>query len=386
MYDNIGDPYFSTNVDAAGKAVAAGALDRDEKVVVYHRMSSGNAIYELVKDASAQKGFSKEELKKYAYGENAQLSKETMAAVVGDIRALYPDASEWGLAFGSHGRGWIPKSSTVSVARKATPQAETASQHPYSFLWEYIENPLTRFFESNRREKLDVSEFIDALDGKQGDRWEWDFIILDDCFMASVEALYDMRSLARYLIASPTEIMMEGFPYDRVVESVFGDWSETGFMDVGEGYVDYYRGKSDDYPCATVAVVKTSEMDALAESVKRLNLMNGESDPYEYGIQYLERFYTPGHLFYDLGHYLETIRKNSVPTEYNAFRVQLDRAVVYAGHTERFFSAFGGDGGGYVTVNPDHFSGLAVFIPWSRTASLWEDYRQTAWYGYVYGD
>ncbi len=69
-----------------------------------------------------------------------------------------------------------------------------------------------------------------------------------------------------------------------------------------------------------------------------------------------------------------------MPTEYNAFQTQLGRTVVYAGHTGKIYSAFGG--GGYVSIN--HFSGLAVFIPWSRTASMFDMYSGTEWYRTVY--
>ncbi len=109
MYDNIGD-WFEYDVREAGKAVAAGALAPDERVVVSHRnyaSSSGgkstSTIYELVKDSKASEGYTRNDLKKYADGENESLSKETIAGVVGDVRDLFPEAEGWGLAFGSHG-------------------------------------------------------------------------------------------------------------------------------------------------------------------------------------------------------------------------------------------------------------------------------------------
>jgi hypothetical protein len=376
MYDNINDDGqrpFSGNVNAAGKAVAAGALDPDERVIVYERMSTGNVVYELVKDSSADRGFSRKERKKYAPGENSKLDAQTIAGVVGDIRTLFPEGPDWGFAFGSHGLGWIPKSNTVTISRKSG-ALPAVTEHPFAELWAERENSPTRYFRGYGQ-NLDVSEFVDALDG-----WEWDFILLDDCFMASVEALYDMRSLADYIIASPTEIWVEGFPYDRVVQSVFGDWTETGFIEVAGQFVDYYERQRPDYACATVAVVKTAEMDALAETVRRLNLGFGELNPETQNIQSFERISTPSHVFYDLDHYLSTIRGGTMPAEYNAFRAQLDRTVVYCNSTKRFFSIF--DHGGYVDVK--HFSGLAVFIPWSGTNPLMDMYRQTAWYEYVY--
>jgi hypothetical protein len=372
MYDNIGS-WFDDDVDEAGEAVAAGALDNDERVIVYERMSSGNVVYELVRDDKVSMGFNKKELKKYAQGENSSLDRETIARVVGDIRTAIP-ADHYGLAFGSHGMGWVPASSTVQISRRGG-SSTTASEHPFAELWAERENPLTRYFASDTRQRLDVAEFADALD-----EWEWDFILLDDCFMASVEALYEMRTLADYIIASPTEIMSNGFPYDRVVNTIFDDWSETGFKEVGREFVEAYRsGEMGATRSATVAVVKMTVFDALAESVRRLNLNLNELTSVD-GIQYYEGMIRPGHVFFDLDDYLGTIRKNIVPTEYNAFKAQLERTVIFADHTDRFYSDFGLNQSHPVT----HYSGLNVFIPWSQTASLIPYYQQTEWHKAVY--
>ena len=388
MYDNIDNDYrkpFTTNVDAAGRAVASGALGADERVVVFHRgvqiegyTGARSVIYELVKDASQGAGFRREMLRVYGQNENADLSPGVIAAVVGDIRGAVP-ASHYGLAFGSHGKGWIPKSSTVTVSRAGKVSA-VGPERPFAELWAESENDLTRFF-AGYGDELDVSEFIDGLD-----EWSWDFILLDDCFMASVETLYEMRTLADYFIASPTEIMMAGFPYDEVVSILFADWErdlESSLADVADAFVEAYWSEDMEpgYPYATVAVVKAAEMDALAESVRRLNLTHNEVTSTN-GIQYYERYTDPGHVFYDLDDYIGHIRATATPTDYNDFKARLDRAVIFKDHTGYFFSNAQLNAG---TVRVDHFSGLAVFIPWSQTAPLLPEYQQTEWYKYVYG-
>ena len=42
-------------------------------------------------------------------------------------------------------------------------------------------------------------------------------IIFDACFMSSVEALYDLRSVAPYIVAAPAAVMSGGFPYSTMV-------------------------------------------------------------------------------------------------------------------------------------------------------------------------
>ncbi len=380
MYDNInnsGGKPFTGNVNAAGRAIAEGVLDPAERVVVYERMSGGDIIYELYKDPSVANGFSKKIRKQYAEGENAGLDAATMGSIVGDVRALFPADARWGFAFGSHGKGWIPKGMPDDmVLRKGG--SPGASEHPFAELWAEWDSSLTRFFQGYG--KLDVAEFVDALDD-----WEWDFIILDDCFMASVEALYDMRTLAGHIIASPTEIMMEGFPYDLVAKTIFADddWSDADGADVvgvGREFVEYYRSKLDGIRSATVAVVKMDEMEALAEAIRQLELRPDMLASVE-GIQYYEGYMVPGHVFFDLDDYLTQVIKGSDPEGYAAFKEQFDRTVVFADHTDSFYSNLRYFKG-YIDV--DHYSGINVFIPWRGTASLLPYYEQTEWYKAVY--
>ncbi len=131
-------------------------------------------------------------------------------------------------------------------------------------------------------------------------------------------------------------------------------------------------------------MVKTAELDALTESVRRLNLRLNEVTSVA-GIQYYERLTRPGHLFYDLDDYLRRIRATVTLAEYNAFTQQLARTVIYDDHTETFYSEVGNRlDGRFITI--DSFSGLNVFIPWSETVSFIPDYRQTEWYKAVYAE
>jgi hypothetical protein len=386
MYDNIGGAYFTGNVDAAGEAVAKGALDPEERVVVYHRLS--NNIYELVQDDEAPRGFTKKELKKYSGGQAASLSTETISLIVSDVRAFFPEADSWGLAFGSHGKGWVPKVFANTVSRSNGDGQPYESS--YDELWTIPDNPLTRYLLFDDSEMIDNSEFVDALD-----EWSWDFVLFDDCFMASVEAMYEMRHLADYFIASPTEIMINGFPYDGVVSTLFADWNddlERGLVGVADNFVETYRaGKIRPKLSATVAVIRTSELDALALAVKELRAGGFRYDlnPETEQLQCYEAF-RYGSVFYDLNHYMESgVLNRSLLT---AFRNQLDRTVVFADHTETFFSNYPIQGIG-TDIPVTHYSGLSTFIMpnsvWNGSTNvntLTSSYRQTEWYKYVYGE
>ncbi len=371
MYDNIGS-WFRDDVAEAARAVAAGALKKEnQRVIVFERRNSGSVVYELVQDGNS---YREKMVKEYANGVNNTLSVEVMRSVVADIRDYAP-AAHYGFAFGSHGLGWVPKSiwGSVPYGRRAP------ADNPFGEFMEPRENPTTRFFRSQWGENMDVAEFIDALD-----EWDWEFIILDDCFMAGVETLYQMRGLADYIIASPTEIISHGFPYDRVVSRLFADWEndiEVALTAVSQAFVDWYEEQYNDARSATISLVDTSQLDALAAAIGLLNLNVNELTSVE-GLQYYEGLSRPAHLFYDIDDYLSRIRGTTMPTEYNGFVAALDRAVVWAGHTDEFYSGYPAPLGQMIPVN--HFSGVAVFIPWSATAVYVPAYQETEWYRTVY--
>ncbi|MDR2890838.1 MAG: hypothetical protein LBV18_04460 [Alistipes sp.] len=440
MYDNIGSPWFEADVAEAGRAVAEGVLAKGHRVLVFHReyaQTTGydycNVIYELVCAPRENGGYLRRVLKNYGE-EMSSFDVETVAAVVGDMRTLAP-ANHYGLAFGSHGRGWIPKANDTGIGRRApggyhTPEDGSAPEggdamttgseggfDPDMFapLWQIPDSPATRsgsaetsfgnpdtpatrYLSSDKNETMDVAEFADALD-----EWEWDFIIFDDCFMASVEAQYEIRHLADYFIASPTEIMIEGFPYDRVVRNLFkvepGDVEPNVVSGVGWGdlsalvadYVNYYKNHPLN-PYGTLSLVRTDRLESLARSVRAImespewagmtnpaTASTVEGD--DVGVQFYDGLRT--HVFYDLGDF---VRKGGVDTEsalYRDFEAALSDAVVYAGHTEFFYSnMYTNTSGVYIPV--DWFSGLSTFIPWSGTAPLMPFYEETAWYRDAY--
>lgn len=359
MYDNIGSE-FDNDVEEALDAVRAGALDNQERVVVFQRASSGCKIIELTATGRVT-------LKVYPAGVNATLSPAVIANVVSDVRAMYPSATNWGLAFGSHGMGWLSKDGPFPSRRGGTADG-------FEALWgEHGEGDMTRYFQDQSQNRIDVAEFADAMDD-----WKWDFLILDDCFMASVEALYRMRKVAEYIIASPTEIMMTGFPYDRVVKTIFTDW--TDMKGVGEQFIDYYASRTDGYPCGTIAVVRSSMLEPLAKKVKEFGLGERESVDVS-AIQHYEGFASPGHVFHDMKAYLHAIDPIQ---SIDLVKDYIPRAIVYAGHTTTFYSAFEKNNGGFIAIDDAQFSGLSIFIPRTQVSSLEPSYRLTDWYAAVY--
>ena len=128
------------------------------------------------------------------YAKENSASTSVLSRVIARTKALYP-AESYGLVLWSHGLGWAPAG--------VIPKSYSADD-----LWRKDPNaPLTKWFAQDGANYIDISDLAGAL---PRDR-EFDFLLFDACFMGSVEALYELRNAAKYIIASPTEILSSGF-------------------------------------------------------------------------------------------------------------------------------------------------------------------------------
>ena len=294
------------------------------------------------------------------YAKENSASTSVLSRVIARTKALYP-AESYGLVLWSHGLGWAPAG--------VIPKSYSADD-----LWRKDPNaPLTKWFAQDGANYIDISDLAGAL---PRDR-EFDFLLFDACFMGSVEALYELRNAAKYIIASPTEILSSGFSYDAILPELFADTPR--FEEVCRLFVDYYRQSSSTWPYASVGLIKTDELDALAAAAKAFYASASPASADVSQVQYLERMQT--HVFHDLLDYYSKIGGDAAL--YAAFAGQLRKTVVYEDHTEYVFSAYSGPGVGpfNMCVKLNTFCGLSTYVPRDLSALqlLQESYKETPW-------
>jgi hypothetical protein len=385
LYGNIGQQYFKANVEAAGKAIASGTLGEGYRVLVCDEiLGEGNAIsknviYELVADESSKKGFTRDTLIVHQGADVRQtLDPADMRFLLGEMRALTPESVSFGLALGTHGRGWLPKNYDDRTMIKMRSGKSAAG--PFAVLWEHSEEPKTRYLGhtiSGHDYRIDTYDFAAAM----GDL-HWDFILMDVCLMGNIESLYDMREIADYFIVSPAEVLIEGFPYQRIVSTLFADgadWDDPAlFETVAHEYIEYYDESS--LPCATVSVIDASQLEGLAEAVRdvRLGGFNPIDDELLGTIQSFEGMSV--HVFYDFDEYMSLWAQD--PASYDRFKEQLAQTVIYKESTDFFYSDLGSKG----KYPIDHYSGMTAFVDAPDTDYFTYFYKQTAWYKAVWRD
>lgn len=331
-------------------------FNAEDNMMIYIDKRDTTLLYKVV----IENGVGKKEAVK-GYSKRNSLDKKNMAQVMEDVKRVAP-ADHYGIILSSHATGWFPPAANSISSQRAPMQYPEIS-------WEKAEGAeLTRAFGDDAGQYMSIPDLAEGLSPIN-----FDFLMFDACFMASVEALYDLRNSARYIIASPAEIMSDGFPYFKVAPMFF-DRSDASLESVCSTFIDFYntsaRTKS-----AAITLIDCSKIDALAQSVKNLFAAGvNEADVTE--IQGLEGMRV--HAFYDMADYMAAVSKDE--GLHATFVTALKAATIYTGHTDRIYSAYNA---GYFNLNVP-LCGWTCFIPRATLPVNTGYYMQTAWAKYIY--
>ncbi len=161
-----------------------------------------------------------------------------MKRVLSFIKESYK-AEDYNLILWSHGTSWTP-------ARNPSPSIGALS------------------FGEDRGQNIDLLEIKDALP------MQFNYIIFDACAMASIEVLYELRHKAKYIIASPTDVLSEGFPYQNIVE-FFGRATKQNVIQLATKYFEYYDQRSGLLRSAAISVTDLSKLEELSSCLDSIN-------------------------------------------------------------------------------------------------------------------
>ena len=278
------------------------------------------------------------------YDDHNSVDIQTMKTTITEVFDEYP-AEEKGLFLWSHGTAWLPSD---------------------------LDNHL-RSFSQDGTNHMEITELREALpDGI-------DYIIFDVCYMASAEVIYEIKDKAKYIIASSTEIMGDGFPYHLTLPILLEDKNmETRLIDAAESFYNFYNAQSGVSQTGNISVVKTAEFDKLVTSCRRIlshrYTEDQMVDPSKYGldVQALEYLTAPYQysFLYDLADYVSLFDKDNT----------LDTTpVLYKKTTQYSFFA-----NPRTSMPIDTYSGLSIYVPQKKNPKMNEWYKRLAWYKAVY--
>ncbi len=352
--------YYENNIKGIHTAVTEGALGKGRMLVCWQPDDQTSAaVFEIYYDKNKRRSETKT-LKTY---------DDFDAGSAADVQRLFADAAElaparnYGLIIGCHGKAWIPASGGALPRSMLPPDA----------VWTTAPGAKTTRSFGDTGHELDIAELAAALEAQ---RFRFDYLIFDDCFMANIETLYDLRRAVDYIVASPCEVMAAGFPYDRVIPHLFdGSDPYDGLRNASWEFWNFYEKDwnsidgNEQSGCISLAV--TAELDALAVQMRRV----AECGKQPFDIDALQYYKGGTRLFYDLGHYIQLSCGDKGAVE--LFTAQLEKAFPIRYHTQQFYSAYY-DKRYPQGLHPVHdYWGVSVSEPSETYAA---ENRQTAWY------
>src|SRR5690606_25005699 len=87
--------------------------------------------------------------------------------------------------------------------------------------------------------------------------------------MASLEVLYEIKDKAKYVIASPGEVIANGMPYDKTV-NLFFEKGDQAYVNIAQTYFKHYNEMDGLYRSATVSVIDMAGLAELAGKTKAI--------------------------------------------------------------------------------------------------------------------
>lgn len=352
--------YFKTNLEDAAIAIETGILSNNNRVVFFRQESQQNGyIGELYYDFEAQK--CKERHIKDVTLTSTTIQPEKISEIISSMAGIAP-AERYGIIFAGHGHGWILRQLVGSNKDLSAVGVSHNQWIPAA------EAEVTRAFgESNVM--VNIKELAEAIDLSQ---INLDYILFDACFMSNIEAIYDLRNAANYIIASPCEIMGKGFPYHRTLPYLFQEeGTKSDYVGAAESYHTYYRDEySNSARCGSVSVIKCDEIEALAEATREVV----KSAKTEYDISALQTYEGQNpHHFYDFGEWMNVVATDD--TALAMFNEQLKNTIIATYTLDTFYSAYGTYG--TYPINREVYSGVTTSAPSQAYPKGW---RQTKWY------
>ncbi len=310
-------------------AIGNGALNGGRLLIYWNCVQTEGGIPPRIFEATAEGII---ELMRYPDDTSVySVDPERVTQVMTDVKTLAP-ADDYGLIFWSHANGWLGAPATGDPSKY-------------------------RAFGDDRGYHITLPSLARAL---QGERFS--FIYFDCCLMGNVETIYELRHLTPVIAAAPTELGVEGMPYDLTLGYFFLPEPDV----TGAARTTYEHYASTRSHCQ-LAVYSTAHLDRLAAESRAV--VQSAADPFPADINRLQRYVKPVEYNWsvDMRQYYTTLL--GAPASWSD---ALAATVVWAASTPQAIGSF--------YIDPDLYSGLGSFAPRSESDLTYRGYDTLQWY------
>ena len=264
---------------------------------------------------------------------------DRMSEVIADARTLAP-AESYGLILWSHATGWVR---TLESASKLSGQT--------------VVNPAD--FADDNGQQMSITDLAEAIpDGV------FNFIYADACYMGSIEIACQLRDKADYYIASPTETLSLGMPYDENIPCFFEETPDL--VGACQNMYDYYASRAS---YATIALIDCSMLEQVADLCQQIHATTNVESVDTDQLQCYNR--ASRRTYFDFLQYTSLLASEQQATELYQLTSQL---VPYKAATSKFMS---------IDIDPDNYSGLSTYVLGTASIANEQYYTTLDWYNKV---
>lgn len=329
--------------------------DKDKGLFIFYHFIDG--VPKLSRFYKDNDGITVEEvIQTYPTSTNSA-DPATLKMALEDAQKAWP-AGRNSLILWSHGSGFLPEGYYLHPKEMVRGGAvQELVIDPFAGM---VKSDDSKSFAEDNTREMDIKDLRASISGRH-----YEFILFDACLMANIEVAYELRHDCDYLLFSPTEILSDGFPYEKMIEPIFTQPAEQALRQIAAAFMAHYRAFSGDFRSATVSIVKTAGLDAVAVACKPI-FLNNQDRILTLDRSKVQRYFRfDKHWFYDLDHFVSQVASDA---DYQRFRAALDGAVIFKDATDEFLG-----------IPMKHVSGLSVYIPRAEYTVLNNYYRTLSW-------
>ena len=324
------------DIEEIRSAARSGALGKDGRLILFHAPRDGSrTLYEVTNSGELKV------LKTYPGGTNATdfvVSADFMVSVFNDAKAIAP-AKDYGLIMWSHAFGWT-QNGLPDDGPTITPKT----------------------WGDDKGRSMNITTLAKVL---KVSPWSW--VYFDCCFMGSVEVAYQLAPVLPRMVASATEVPLDGMPYDKNLPLLF--LPQADLTGAARNTFEYYDALHGEDRTVSVSVFELEGMAELAEATRAVYETSSVFEVYDFYNLPLEESFNPR--FYDLGVYVEGMCKaNGLQSLYPMWQQAYKKVVVYEAATPMLWDA----------IDLSDFTGMSTYIPRNISDMSYRGYNTLLWY------
>ncbi len=257
-------------------------------------------------------------------------------------------AKTYAMIIGSHGSGWLPKGVTPTVSSSKPRRAIGGTSGDYQM------------------------NIADLASGISGAGVHLQYILLDDCYLSNIETAYELKDVADYMIASTSQVMGRGFPYEQIWRYL--NATTPDYQGIVDSFYDFYQSYTYNgtlYPYGTIGVTDLSTVPTVVALMKQVN-QSFTFDTSKIGeVQRLDGYRYP--VFFDMEDYVEHLCTDA------SLLAQVQRAindlVPYKNATQQIYSP----NEYYLTTDVNRFCGITISDP-TQNSEAKKYVQNTSWW------